>query len=85
MNDKIIIKFLPETEHKHLRVIKLNGREYNKFTSFILYLRDFEFENLDNIDNAILDVLNQSYNVEIQLNTKIIFENQLDKIRNRYK
>lgn len=84
--DKLIsFKFLPEDEHKHLRVIRFHGKEYNKFTSFIFYLRDFEYEMLDNLDNAILEALNENYIAEFQLNTKILFENQLEEIKNRYR
>lgn len=85
MNEIITFKFLPETEHKHLRIIKFHGKEYNKFTSFIFYLRDFEYETLDNLDNAILEALQQNHIAEFELNTRILFENQLEEIKNRYK
>lgn len=85
MNEIKTIKFLPKDQHKHLRVIRFHGKEYNKFTSFIFYLRDFEYENLDNLDNAILEALNQNSIAEFQLNAKILFENQLDEIINRYR
>ncbi|WP_428069221.1 hypothetical protein [Chryseobacterium gambrini] len=85
MNKMLPFKFLPENEHKHLRIIKFHGKDYNKFMSFIFYLRDFNYEQLDNLDYAILEALNESFIADFQLNTKIIFENQLKEIQNRYK
>ncbi|WP_295222949.1 hypothetical protein [uncultured Chryseobacterium sp.] len=78
-------KFLSEENQKYLRIIRLQGKEYNKYISFIFYLRDIEFQELDNLDNSFLESLNQNQIAAFELNTKIIFENQLDEIINRYK
>lgn len=84
MNRIITFKFLPTNDFKHLRIIRCYGNEYNKFSSFVFYLRDFEYEKLDELDEAILASFNENHHAIFQMNTKILFENQLQEIIDRF-
>lgn len=84
MNPFKTIKFLKEDEFKHLRVVRCRGKEYNRYSLFMFYLRDFKYENIDELDQAILESLNQTQEAVLELNQKILFEGQLDEVLSRY-
>ncbi|MBL7869827.1 MAG: hypothetical protein JNM71_17590 [Flavobacterium lindanitolerans] len=74
-----IIQLLPVENWKYLRVIQLSGKEWNPFTGFLAYYREYAFPEFDQLDNAILESL-RSFNVNAEyfLNEEILLENQAE-------
>jgi hypothetical protein len=51
-----IIQPLQRENWKYLRIIQLSVKEWNPFTGFISYYREYEFSEFDELDNAILEM-----------------------------
>ncbi|MGV8815360.1 MAG: hypothetical protein ACOH2D_14755 [Gelidibacter sp.] len=84
MNPFKTIKFLNVDDFRHLRVVRCRGKEYNGYSLFLFYLRDFEYENIDELDQGILESLNQTQEAVLELNQKILLEGQLEEVMSRY-
>lgn len=82
---KKIIKLLPVQNWKYLRIIKLSGKEWNPFTGFLSYYREYAFPEFDELDNAILESL-KSFSIESEyfLNEEILLENQAENRLEKY-
>jgi len=81
-----VIEFLPVEEFKVLKVIKVVGNEWNKFSGYLPYIRKFDSINYDSkigdeTDEKILTILRNSFpNSNLWINEEILFKGQLDNL-----
>ncbi len=78
------IEFLPTTDFKILKVIQIEGPEWNRFSGYLPYLRTFNPKQYDHkkgdiLDEKILEALQHYFpNSFLRYNLEIVFKGQLE-------
>lgn len=77
-------KFLPQHQHLNLKVISIEGPEWNGFTGYLAYARSLEetydYVKGDELDIELLEVIQKSFpNSILSENCRIMLEGELDE------
>lgn len=78
------LKILPIEQIKALKLLKVIGPEWNRFTGFLPYLRDltvhYNYKQGDDLDAVILESLKKDYpDSYLASNELMLYEGQLDQ------
>lgn len=74
------IKLLNINDRKYLRIIQIEGPEWNKFTGYLPYSRDISVGENDFLDDELLNSLKTLFpNSFLRSNSILFYENQLQQ------
>ena len=86
---KTPITFLNPLAFRVLKVIRVDGPEWNRFTGFIAYIRrftrDYQSEKKDYVDDLIFETIRQIYpTAYLYINKDILFEGEKEDLLKYY-